>query len=421
VRPPFPLTAWVIAALSLTALVVLGSLWLGSRPSDDGRRAGADSAADDASRDRNPRLDRNDRADARPDVDAKLKDDAKPRDRTDANTRDETKAKDETKPKDRDDAKSKDESKPRDPPKREPLRDVDKFVNTVGMTMIPIPTPGKFQMGSAEKGPEEKVRFGDEDLHEVQITRPFHLAAHSVTVGQFRQFVEDKDYHGGKNYQTEAERDGQGGYGWNEDKKYYEGRDPKYTWRNTGWKPYDDDHPVVNVTWNDAVAYCAWLTKKEGKAGFEYRLPTEAEWEYACRAGTTTTYCTGDDPECLKGYANIADASLKRKYPGATYVVDFDDGYPFTSPVGKFKPNDWGLYDMHGNVWQWCSDRYGKYDKTDNKDPQDANEHGLRVLRGGSWFNGPRNCRAANRYRSEPADRGNNVGFRAAASAARTP
>src|SRR5215471_15884219 len=128
-----------------------------------------------------------------------------------------------------------------------------------------------------------------------------------------------------------ASQDGQGGWGWNEDKKQFEGRKPKYTWKDLGWKQ-EDDFPVVNVTWNDAVAYCTWLTKKEGKAGFVYRLPTEAEWEYACRAGTKSSYFTADNPESLKGYANIADASLKQKYSGATYGVNFDDGFPFTSP-----------------------------------------------------------------------------------------
>jgi len=254
----------------------------------------------------------------------------------------------------------------------------------------------------------------------VRISRPYFLAAHPVTVGQFRQFVEDQAYHGGKNYQTEPERDGQGGWGWNEVKKQFEGRKPNYTWKDVGWKQ-EDDFPVVNVTWNDAVAYCMWLTKKEGKSRFEYRLPTEAEWEYACRAGTTTSYFTGDNTESLKGYANIADASLRLKYPSATYAMDFDDGFPFTSPVGSFKPKDWGFYDMHGNVWQWCSDRYGKYDKADNKDPQGAKEGDLRVWRGGAWSCDWGHCRAAVRSYVDPARRDGYTGFRVAGSTSRTP
>ena len=113
---------------------------------------------------------------------------------------------------------------------------------------------------------------------------------------------------------------------------------------------------MVNVSWNDAVAFCKWLSKKEGKT---YRLPTEAEWEYACRAGTTTRYYSGDDPETLAKVGNVADAALKAKFPDWKYTIKANDGYVFTAPVGKFKPNAFGLYDMHGNAWQWCADWYG--------------------------------------------------------------
>ena len=130
----------------------------------------------------------------------------------------------------------------------------------------------------------------------------------------------------------------------------------KYSWRNTGFEQ-TDEHPVVNVSWNDAVAFCKWLSKKEGKT---YRLPTEAEWEYACRAGTTTRYYSGDDPETLAKVGNVADAALKAKFPDWKYTIKASDGYVFTAPVGKFKPNAFGLYDMHGNAWQWCADWYGE-------------------------------------------------------------
>ncbi len=109
---------------------------------------------------------------------------------------------------------------------------------------------------------------------------------------------------------------------------------------------------MVNVSWNDAVAFCKWLSKKEGNT---YRLPTEAEWEYACRAGTTTRYYSGDDPETLAKVGNVADATAKAKFPDWKYTIKASDGYVFTSPVGSFQPNAFGLYDMHGNAWQWCA------------------------------------------------------------------
>ena len=111
-------------------------------------------------------------------------------------------------------------------------------------------------------------------------------------------------------YKTEAEKDGKGGYGWDEEKKAFR-QDAKYTWLNPGFEQ-TDEHPVVNVSWNDAVAFCEWLKSKEGQA---YRLPTEAEWEYACRAGTTTRYFSGDAPESLAKVGNVADGPPKAKYP----------------------------------------------------------------------------------------------------------
>ena len=138
----------------------------------------------------------------------------------------------------------------------------------------------------------------------MRITRPFYLGKYEVTVGQFRRFVDDSGY------QTEAEKDGKGGWGWNETANKFE-QAPRYTWREAGFEQ-TDLHPVVNVSWNDAVAFAEWLGKKEGKT---YRLPTEAEWEYACRAGTTTRYFCGDDPEALAEVGNVADATAREKYP----------------------------------------------------------------------------------------------------------
>ena len=168
---------------------------------------------------------------------------------------------------------------------------------------------------------------------------------------------------------------------------------------------------MANVTWNDAVAFCDWLSKKEGK---KYRLPTEAEWEYSCRAGTKTRFYSGDDDDSLKAVANIADASFKKKYPEGDWAASWDDGYPFTAPAGKFKPNAFGLYDMHGNVWQWCADWYGEdyYKKSPGQDPQGPDAGPFRVLRGGSFLNVAHGCRSAYRFRRAPWNRYCYYGFR---------
>ena len=155
------------------------------------------------------------------------------------------------------------------------------ITNTIGMKLKLI-SAGEFMMGGVEAA-EELVKmfpeyhrkpeeFKDEyPRHRVRITKPFFLGAHEVTVGQFRKFTE------ASGYKTEAERDGAGGWGYNPEIGTCEGRRPQFNWHNPGF-PQTDDHPVLNVTWNDAVAFCQWLSRQEGKT---YRLPTEAEWEYA--------------------------------------------------------------------------------------------------------------------------------------------
>ncbi len=220
-------------------------------------------------------------------------------------------------------------------------------VPTLGMELKLI-KPGTFLMGSPE---DEAGRFDDEGpQHEVEITKAFYLGVYPVTKGQFAAFVKDDGYL------TDAEKDGTGGFGFNTTQGRWEQK-PEYTWRHPGFSE-EDDHPVVEVSWNDAQAFCAWLSKKEGKV---YELPTEAEWEYACRAGTTTRFWCGDGDAGLHHRVNIADASLKANVdPEAaenSTFVPWDDGYTFTSPVGHFKANPWGLYDMGGNVWQWVRRR----------------------------------------------------------------
>jgi formylglycine-generating enzyme required for sulfatase activity len=229
---------------------------------------------------------------------------------------------------------------------------------------------------------------------------------HPVTRGQFRHFVNDTGY------KTDAEKGAKpGASGWNPDTKEF-GFNEQHCWRNVGFEQ-SDEHPVVSVSWNDAVAFCKWLSRKEGKS---YRLPTEAEWEYACRAGTTTRYFSGDDPETLGKVGNVGDATAKVKLPNWKSTIKASDGYVFTSPVGSFHPNAFGLYDMHGNAWQWCSDRYGAeyYAASATDDPTGPDAGDARVFRGGSWFDGPSSARSADRGWSAPGDRDCSAGFRVA-------
>ncbi|MGC4004384.1 MAG: SUMF1/EgtB/PvdO family nonheme iron enzyme [Pirellulales bacterium] len=171
---------------------------------------------------------------------------------------------------------------------------------------------------------------------------------------------------------------------------------------------------MVNVTWNDAVAYCKWLSEKEEKP---YRLPTEAEWEYACRAGGKGLYYFGDDPEQLAKHANTGDKT------GKAYFGDYwentiaaDDGFRYTAPVGSFPANPFGLHDMHGNVWEWVSDYYDEnyYKSSPTDDPKGPAEGRLRVRRGGAWHTSPLWVRASFRNWNTPVTRYLNLGFRVA-------
>jgi formylglycine-generating enzyme len=286
------------------------------------------------------------------------------------------------------------------------------------MTLIPA---GEFMMGSGESAEDTAAFFNKtygKDLvqadyfkdehpqHRVRITKPFYLGTYHVTRGQFRQFVADAGH------KTDAEKgEKPGAYGWDPDKKAFVFNE-KYSWRNAGFEQ-TDEHPVVNVSWNDAVEYCKWLSKKEGQT---YRLPTEAEWEYACRAGTTTRYYSGDDPETLAEVGNVADATAKANFPDWPWTIKASDGYVFTAPVGKFKPNAFGLYDMHGNAWQWCADWYGGeyYAKSPADDPTGPDSGDGRVLRGGSWDLWPNRGRSADRDWIGPFIRCSISGFRVA-------
>ncbi len=271
--------------------------------------------------------------------------------------------------------------------------------NSIGMTFKLIP-PGEFMMGSSDD--DSGARDDEKPQHQVRITRPFYLGATEVTVGQFRSFVD------ATGYKTDAEKDAQGGFGFNEETKKVE-QYPRFSWRNPGFEQ-TDEHPVVIVSRTDAVAFADWLSTKEGKT---YRLPTEAEWEYACRAKTTTKFSSGDDPESLAAVGNIADETLREKLPNRTWAIAARDGYIFSAPVGRFQPNAFGLRDMHGNVNEWCSDGYDAdyYKQSPADDPPGASAEASWVCRGGDMGSGPDECRSAYRRRYTPSRPGM-IGFR---------
>jgi formylglycine-generating enzyme required for sulfatase activity len=273
-------------------------------------------------------------------------------------------------------------------------------INTLGMKLASI-SAGEFLMGSDEEDAEDD----EKPRHAVHITRPFDLGATEVTVGQFRRFVE------ATGYRTDAERERNGGRGWNEAASKFESA-PEYTWRDPGF-PQTYDHPVTNVSWNDAVAFCEWLSSKEAA---NYRLPTEAEWEYACRAGTTTRFASGADPETLAVVGNVADGTARVRFPTWTTTIAARDGFPFTAPVGRFRANPWGLYDMHGNVWEWCRDGYDAqfYQRAPGDDPTGPPGASRRVYRGGSWADDPRYAASAHRAGVRADYRCYDVGFRVA-------
>ncbi len=266
------------------------------------------------------------------------------------------------------------------------------LTNTLGMQLTLIPS-GEFLMGS----PASEADRGDDEgpQHRVRITKPFYLGVHEVTKGQFAAFVK------AKNYRTDAEKDGKGGYGLNAKGEFEQ--KPEYTWKNWGF-PQTDDHPVVNVSWNDAVAFCEWLSAKEGKT---YQLPSEAQWEYACRAGTTTPFHFGSVNDGKR-------ANIDGNYP---YGTETNGPYlKGTSRVGSYAENEFGLYDMHGNVWEWCQDGYdeGEYATRSGvtSDPVNVGTVNRRVLRGGSWSYYAWNSRSAIRGWGTPDFRNDYTGFR---------
>jgi len=326
-----------------------------------------------------------------------------------------------------------------------PIKPLAVATNSLGMALVELP-PGDFTLGELDynlvnQHHRTSIQVGqgfddDRPALPVRLTKPFAIGVTEVTVGQFRKFVD------ATGYKTDAERLGRGAFVFHPDAKTEPDRfkpEPTATWRSPGFEQ-TDDHPVTCVSWHDAAAFCAWLAKTEGKP---YRLPTEAEWEYACRGGTKTVYSCGNEPDLVYAHGNVADGALEAKHPGTVARQRSDrlkpedgDGVAYTAPVGKFKPNPVGLFDMHGNVWEWTSDRYQdrlyaerqrqlselrrlkkEVITIDPVGPETTPQHKYgdwRSMRGGSWYVGPISCRSATRSFAEAGDAFSYLGFRVA-------
>ena len=235
---------------------------------------------------------------------------------------------------------------------RSPLQRAGEVItNSLGTRLAFVPA-GEFLMGSPDS--DNDAHKNEKPQHRVRITRPFYLGVHPVTQEEYERVM---------------------------------GNNPSQF-------KGDPQRPVESVSWNDAMEFCRQLSEKEGK---EYRLPIEAEWEYACRAGSRTEWCFGDSESQLAGYAWY-----------------FDNSDHTTHPVGQKKPNGWGLYDMHGNVWEWCSDWYVRdyYENSSANDPQGPSSGSHRVIRGGSWNTVACYSRSANRFDYSPGNRSGILGFR---------
>ena len=273
------------------------------------------------------------------------------------------------------------------------------FENSIGLRLVTLPA-GRALVGSPESDTEAQP--DEMPQHWGEITTPFSIGVFEVTVGQFRKFVKETGY------QTAAERENMG-FSFNPKSKRLE---PKAgsSWLSTGFKQ-TDDHPVINVAYEDAIAFCNWLSTREQ---LTYRLPTELEWEYACRAGTETRWNCGDTVESLRDYCNLCDSTLQATYPFATWSVEWSDGFPFTAPVGTFRPNAFGLYDMHGNVFEWCADFWPEvgYDGQKLRLSEDPPPEGARITRGGSFLSLTTFTRSADRVCLQPQIRNCIVGFR---------
>jgi formylglycine-generating enzyme required for sulfatase activity len=243
-------------------------------------------------------------------------------------------------------------------------QNLNSLTNTIGIKLMQVPK-GKFIMGSPET---EGQRDINENQHEVTISQNFYMGSTEVTQAQWQKVM---------------------------------GNNPS--------KFQGHELPVEQISWEEAVEFCKRLEKKAGR---KYRLPTEAEWEYACRSGTTTPFHFGSE---LNGNHANCDGTKP-------YCTEADGPHlEKTTPVGKYSANAWGLYDMHGNVWEWCSDWYGEYPSGSVTDPSGPASGEDRIGRGGSWFADAFFCRSAYRLGGAPTVRSDRIGFRVALSSSGIP
>jgi formylglycine-generating enzyme required for sulfatase activity len=282
------------------------------------------------------------------------------------------------------------------------------FTNRLGITFVLVP-PGTFRMGSPD---DEPGRKDDEKLHEVTLTRPFYLGKHEVTVAQFRRFTE------ATRHVTDGEKNG-GGHA--HDALAVWIHRPGTSWLKPGYAgPFTlkEEHPVVHVSHADATAFCRWLTEQprgQNEPAGAFGLPTEAQWEWACRAGSGARFWWGDDEDTTGKVINVGDKTLKRVHPDwPRTIMPMDDGHAFCAPVGTYRANGFGLHDMLGNVWEFCSTRYGPYPKGPVKDPEGGDPKRGFAVRGGGWSNIAADARSATRNADPPHFCHSNLGFRVA-------
>ncbi|MGE0642181.1 MAG: SUMF1/EgtB/PvdO family nonheme iron enzyme [Nitrospira sp.] len=296
-------------------------------------------------------------------------------------------------------------SQPKDVPEKQ-------IIGKDGAPMVLIQA-GRFWMGSTKDEMERAIRESGVDQqtaegwfkpefprHQVHIDA-FYLDKYEVSNRLFQEFIR----HSG--YRTTAEREGSA-FVFVEGKGREDVKGASWLKPEAGATVFDSnraEHPVVCVSWDDAQAYCQWAGK---------RLPTEAEFEYAMRAGTTTKYWWGDGNPGSRRVENIADESAKHLL--SVIMSGYDDGAVRTASVGSYEANPWGLHDMGGNVAEWTADWYDEtyYGKSPERNPKGPSSGEYRVLRGGSWSHVPVSVRSASRFRDTPTKRGDNVGFRCA-------